>query len=76
MRWISDIEECFYTCSCPEHLRVQFVLNQLRLGAKDWWKFVTASYTSAELTAVTSERFTVMFRDEYVPLVKREWLAQ
>ena len=27
MRWISDIEGCFYTCSCPEHLRVRFALN-------------------------------------------------
>ena len=76
MRWISDIEGCFYTCSCPQHLRVRFALNQLRLGAKDWWKFVTASYSTAELTVVTWERFTVMFRDEYVPQVERERLAQ
>nr|KAJ0215317.1 hypothetical protein LSAT_V11C300135960 [Lactuca sativa] len=75
MRWISDIEGCFYTCSCPEHLRIQFVLNQLRLGAKDWWKCVTVDFTSAELTAVTWERFTAMFHDEYVPLVETEWLA-
>ena len=27
MRWISEIEGCFYTCSCPEHLRVRFALN-------------------------------------------------
>ena len=27
MRWIDDIEGCFYTCSCPEHLRVRFALN-------------------------------------------------
>ena len=53
MRWIADIEGCFYTCSCPEHLRVQFALNQLRLGAKDWWKFVTASFTLAEISEVT-----------------------
>ncbi|XP_052621371.1 uncharacterized protein LOC122195016 [Lactuca sativa] len=76
MRWISDIEGCFFTCSSPEHLKVRFALNQLRLGAKDWWKFVTAHYTPAELAAVTWERFTVMFRDEYVPQVERERLAQ
>ena len=35
MRWISDIEGCFYTCSCPTHLRVRFTLNHLRLGTKD-----------------------------------------
>ena len=40
MRWISDFKGCFYTCSFPEHLRVPFALNQLLLGAKDWWKFV------------------------------------
>ncbi|XP_042757760.2 uncharacterized protein LOC122197614 isoform X2 [Lactuca sativa] len=76
MRWISDIEGCFYTCSCPEHLRVRFALNQLRLGAKDWWKFVTTHYSSEELAAMTWERFTAMFRDEYVPPVERERLAQ
>ena len=27
MRWISDIEGCFFTCSSPEHLRVRFTLN-------------------------------------------------
>ena len=76
MRWVSDIEGCFYTCSCPEHLRVRFALNQLRLGAKDWWKFTTAHYSPAELAAVTWERFTTMFRDEYVPSVERDRLAQ
>ena len=72
MRWISDIEGFFYTYSCPQHLRVRFSLNQLRLGAKDWWKFVTTDFTTVELTTVTWERFTVMFRDEYVPPVERE----
>lgn len=76
MRWISDVEGCFYTCLCPEHMRVWFALYQLRLGAKDWWKFVTADFTSAELAAVTWERFTTMFKDEYVPPVERERLAQ
>ena len=76
MRWISDIDGCFYTCSCPEHLRVWFALNQLLLGAKDWWKFVTVHFSPAELTVVTWERFTAMFCDEYVPLVERERLAQ
>ena len=76
MRWIADIEGCFYTCSCPEHLRVRFALNQLRLGAKDWWKFVTANFTLAETAAVTWEGFTTMFREEYVPPVERERLVQ
>ena len=71
MRWVSDIEGCFYTCSCLKHLRVRFALNQLRLGAKDWWKFVTTHYSSAELAAVTRERFTAMFHDEYIPPVER-----
>ena len=42
----------------------------------DWWKFVTASFTPAELTVVSWERFTTMFRDAYVPMVERERLAQ
>ena len=75
MRWISDIEGCFFTCSSPEHLRVRFALNQLRLGAKDWWKFVTTSFTLAEISEVTWERFTTIFRDEYVPPLEKERLA-
>ena len=71
MRWISDIEGCFYTCSCPEHLRVRFALNQLCLGAQDWWKFLMAHFTLAEHTSVTWERFTAMFIYEYVPPVER-----
>jgi len=76
MRWISDIAGCFYTCSCPDHLRVWFALNHLRLGAKDWWKFVTASFTPTDHAVVTYERFVHMFRYEYVPPVERERLAQ
>ena len=75
MRWISDIEGCFYTCSCLQHLRVQFALNELRLGAKDWRKFVTTNFTLAEISEVTWDRFTTIFKDEYVPPVVREWLA-
>lgn len=58
MRWISNIEGCFYMCPCLEHLRVLFALNQLRLGVKDWWKFVTTDFTLADHAAVTWERFT------------------
>ena len=46
------------------------------LGANDWWKFVTTEFTTTELTAVTWETFTTMFRDEYVPPVEMEHLAQ
>lgn len=38
--------------------------------------FVLAHFSSAELAAVTWERFTAMFRDEYVPSVEKECLAQ
>lgn len=27
--WISDVEGCFYTCSCPEDQKLKFVLNLL-----------------------------------------------
>ena len=43
---------------------------------KDWWKFVTIDFTPADHAAVTRERFTKLFRDEYVPEVERERLAQ
>lgn len=35
MRWISDVEGCFYMCSCADNLKVKFALNLLRLGVKD-----------------------------------------
>ena len=37
---------------------------------------MTTNFTLTEILEVTWERFTVIFRDEYVPLVEREWLAQ
>ena len=54
------------------------MLNLLRLGAKDWWKFVTANYSLVEHIVVTWEIFTKMFRDDFVPMVERqrERLAQ
>ena len=72
MRWIFDIESCFYTFSCPANLWVRFALNMLRLGVNDWWKFVTTEYSIAECSAVTWGKFTKMFRDEFVPVVERE----
>ena len=32
MRWLSDVEGCFFTCSCPVDQRVRCALNLLRLG--------------------------------------------
>ena len=46
------------------------------MGAKDMWKFVTADYTLVEHPMMTWERLIVMFRDESIPVVKRERLAQ
>ena len=37
---------------------------------------MTTYFSPAELATVTWERFTAMFRDEYVPPVERERLAQ
>nr|KAJ0203488.1 hypothetical protein LSAT_V11C500244810 [Lactuca sativa] len=45
MRWISDVEGCFFTCSCPADQKVRCALNLLRSGAKDWWRLATGSYT-------------------------------
>ena len=76
MRWISNIEGCFYTCSCYENLKVRFALNQLCLGTKDWWKFVTTNYSPADHATVTWDRFTQLSRDKFVPQVEREQLSQ
>ena len=37
---------------------------------------MTTDYMLAEHAAMTWERFTVMFRDEFVPIVERERLDQ
>ena len=76
--WIYDVERYFYTCSCPENQNVKFTLNILRLGAKDWWKFVTQGYFLADKVVVTWEQFSKMFRTKYVPLVERwrDWIRR
>ena len=37
---------------------------------------MTANYSLAERFAMTWERFTEMFRDEFIPVVERQSLAQ
>ncbi|CAH1445284.1 unnamed protein product [Lactuca virosa] len=76
MRWISDVEGCFFTCSCPAEQKVRCALNLLRSGAKDWWRLATGSYTDDQRAAVTWEQFRDMFRARYIPRVERERLAQ
>ena len=53
MRWISDVEGCFFTCSCLTDQKVRCALNLLRSGTKDWWRLATGSYTD-DLRAVAS----------------------
>lgn len=72
MMWISNVEGCFYTCSCPKNPKVRFALNLLLLGMKDWWKFTTHKFSTAERVVVTWEHLSEMFQTEYLPLVKRE----
>ena len=76
MRWLSDVEGCFFTCSCPADQRVRCALNLLRLGAKDWWRLTTGSYSDAQRAAISWDRFREMFSTRYVPQVERERLAQ
>ena len=68
MRWLSDVEGCFFTCSCPADQKVRCALNLLRLGAKDWWRLTTGSYTDDQRAAVTWEQFQDMFCTRYVPV--------
>lgn len=44
IRWLYDVEGCFFTCSCPTEQKVRCALNLLRSGAKDWWRLITGSY--------------------------------
>lgn len=76
LRWISEVEGCFYTCSCPEDQKLKFALNVLRSGEKNWWEFVTQSFSLVERGTVTWEQFWEIFRAKYVPLMEREQLAQ
>ena len=41
MRWLSDVEGCFFTCSCAADQKVRCALNLLRSRVKDWWRLVT-----------------------------------
>ena len=36
MGWLSDVEGCVFTCSCPTYQKFRCALNMLRSGAKDW----------------------------------------
>nr|KAJ0210028.1 hypothetical protein LSAT_V11C400157280 [Lactuca sativa] len=72
IRWLSDVEGCFFTCSCPADQRVRCALNLLRLGAKDWWSLTTGSYSDAQRATVTWDQFQEMFNTRYAPRVERE----
>lgn len=72
IRWIINVGGCFYTCSCPDDLRVHFALNLLHLGVKDDCKFVMVNYSPTKQSVMTWERLTEIFRDEFMSLVERE----
>jgi len=76
MRWLSDVEGCFFTCSCPADQRVRCALNLLRLGAKDWWRLTTRSFSDAQRAAVSWDQFRGMFSTRYVPRDEQEKLAR
>ena len=44
--WLSDVEGCFFTCSCPADQKVRCTLNLLKTGAKDWWRLASSSYSA------------------------------
>ena len=53
IRWISDMEGCFFTRSCPEDWKVRCALNLLHMGAMDWWNLVASSYTLEQRIVIT-----------------------
>lgn len=76
MRWISDVEGCFYTCTYPANLKFIYAQNPLCLGEKGWCNFVTKNYSPVERNTVTWEQYVEKFREEYVVLVERDQPAQ
>ena len=46
------------------------------MGAKDGWKFVSIDFTIVDHAVMTWERFTKLFKDEYVLQMETEHLAQ
>ena len=75
MTSLSDVEGCFFMCSCPADQMVRCALNLLRLKAKDWWRLTTGSYSDAQraaLLGISSETCSVlvMFRG----MSGRDWL--
>ena len=48
MRWLANVEGCFFTCACMGDQKVKCSLNLLRLGEKYWWRLVTGAYSLAE----------------------------
>ena len=75
MRWLSDVEGCFFTCSCPVDQKVRCALNLLSSREKDWWRFMIGSYTDDQRAEVTWEQFKDMFRARNILQVERERLA-
>lgn len=76
MRWILDVEGRFHTFACPVNLKFRYMKNVQRLGAKDWWNFVTKNYLSAEKRMMSWEDIVKKSKEEYAPSVERERLAQ
>ena len=76
LRWISDMEGVFHTCSCPENLKVRYALNLLRGPAKDWWKLQAAGMTEVQLGALLWGEFVERFRRQYVPRVEIERITR
>lgn len=70
------MEYTFLTSGCQANLKVRYVMNLLRDGAKDWWKIVTSSMRTQQLLAVTSEDFMMRFRASYVPQVEVERITK
>ena len=75
MRWLFDVEVCFFTCYCLADLKFRCALNLLRSGAKDLRRLITRSYSGEQHAAVTWDQFRDIFRTRYVPCVDQERLA-
>lgn len=55
MRYILDVEGCFYTCACPINIKFRYAKNLFQHGVKNWWNFFMKDYSPVEKSVVAWE---------------------
>ncbi|XP_023760538.1 uncharacterized protein LOC111908976 [Lactuca sativa] len=76
IRWLSNTEGSFFTCSCLDDQKAKCALNLLCSGANIGGNWLLALTLMSRGVAVTWERFSNMLCMKYLPLVERERLTK